>query len=704
MRLPLRHLLLLTIGSIGLLGVGDSSASGAVRTRTVAIPDVNRPVVEVQLRRQGHPPRKGSVGVLARNRLDEPRRFRIRYASGFARPHFNVRATGRTARRTVRGSLTRGAGLVVPVAAHDIVDFGIRFVARQEAPPEELRGHLLIASEPPGAPAPDARPLVLRVRGVRSEERLVTVFPKKVTLPVTVFKGRWTGLMPDVIRRDDGEAFVDLRGPGSTALAERGGDIDVVFRRDDGTSLVVPVRIEKGDEGVARLVIPGTDDPDAMFQHPGRYTAELPLGPGRSAPSVKLTTNVRVWLGWAIVAVLLGVVLGRMVPPLLRLERIRRRGRDAVKDSIRRFRTARVGRDQPASYDLDSLISPQRWARRGRYKPSYDEPARLLRALKDGRDEKPLNATVIQAEGLRGRVERWARLETSARALVDLLNDPPPPRKAGRFRETKAYLDGFDVLSDLQTEPAKKPRPQLVAMVGELTARASRECRVIKLSMEVWLLQKSLDETKDPVPPDEVRQLQATAELVAIWKDVGDPHTRQVLDFNRLTAKLEGAKSMLDQLAQEYVPSGDDTSSIVPDPVTRVGRAVGQSVAGGGLRIARAPLVFFRGLLYRLRTPLRGWLGLVEFVALLLSLAIPVLVYVVTLYNDTWGSWLDFISAFAVGFLGKVALDFGVGGITLGTRQVTEAGSSQPPAGGTTVSTTGSNGGTGTTGEAVRVN
>ena len=54
------------------------------------------------------------------------------------------------------------------------------------------------------------------------------------------------------------------------------------------------------------------------------------------------------------------------------------------------------------------------------------------------------------------------------------------------------------------------------------------------------------------------------------------------------------------------------------------------------------------------------------------------LVYVVTLYDDTWGSPLDFISAFAVGFAGKVALDFGTNGLILGTRQV--SGSTPSPA------------------------
>src|SRR5215213_3832165 len=101
MGLPRRHLLLLVIASsIGVGSAIETPASGAVHTRTLAVPDLNKPVVEVRLRRLGHPPRKGGVGLLIRNRTDGARRFRIRYASGLARPRFNVRATARTARRT----------------------------------------------------------------------------------------------------------------------------------------------------------------------------------------------------------------------------------------------------------------------------------------------------------------------------------------------------------------------------------------------------------------------------------------------------------------------------------------------------------------------------------------------------------------------------------------------------------------------------
>ncbi len=33
--------------------------------------------------------------------------------------------------------------------------------------------------------------------------------------------------------------------------------------------------------------------------------------------------------------------------------------------------------------------------------------------------------------------------------------------------------------------------------------------------------------------------------------------------------------------------------------------------------------------------------------------------YTLTVYDSTWGTWADYLSAFAAGFLGKVVVDWG---------------------------------------------
>jgi hypothetical protein len=683
MQLARRPLVLAAVAT-AIMGVPATHAAGAVRSRTLQVSDLQRRAVEVRLERVGeHGPRIGEVGLLVRSRVARRGRLQIRYTSAYATPRFVVTAVARSSRGRVQGSLSHGRGLVAPVRPHDVLDLGMTFTARGQATPEDARGRLVIAYER-GRRAVGA-PLVLSVRGARAEERFVTVSPKAVSLPVTFYRPRFSQ-DPGVQHQDHGEAFVDLRGPGAAALARRGGAIDAVLRRDDGLSVVVPVKLKtrRRADNVTQLVIPGGR---TRFDEPGRYSGRLPLGPGRSAPVVELVANVRIWWGWAVLAVLVGVLLGHMVPPLLRLERIRRRGRDTVADAIRRFALARRRHPEPASYDLDSLITPLRWQARGILATPHDEAARLLRELRDGQTPTELNRTVEAAAALRGRVERWAQIETCARELLDLLDPLPPPRGRGlHFTDTPPYADAYQVLTRLHTEPhvadVSTPTEDELRAVTGLCLLARREAKLIKLAREVWACHARLDgDERGPRLPEADEAERDDWELQPLWEGAGKPATRSAARFSTLAVNLRRAISHLAELERKYLVS------VVPPSTLRerIGAALTRARFGAWRAIAalaRGVIAAAEWLLRRaadlaraLGSWLRGWLAVAELLSGLLKLSVPVLVYVLTLYGDTWGSPLDFLSAFAVGFAGKVGLDLGAAGISLRT-----GGSPPPPA------------------------
>jgi hypothetical protein len=677
-----RRLVLAAVASMVVPGVGGAPAAGAIRTETLQVSDLTRRVLEVRLVRVGeHGPRRGEVGLLVTSRAKQSGQLRVRYTSAYSTLRFRVRGVARTAERRVSRGLNRGAGLVVPLRPHEVVDLGIVFLARAHATPEDLRGRLVMALERRGRPVAGA-PLVLPVRGVRAEERLVTVSPKRVSLPVTLYRPQITE-KPGIHRQDHGEAFVDLRGPGAAALAGRGGETDVVLRRDDGRSVVVPVQVKPGADNVARLVIPGAE---TSFEEPGEYKGVLPLGPGRSAPVMRLIVNVKIWFGWAVLAVLIGVLLGHMVPPLLKLERVRRRGRDAVTDALRRFGRARRGRAEPASYDLDSQITPLRWELRGIFSRPHDEPARLLREIKDGQTRAELEPTVAQAVALRERVDRWAQIETPARALRNLVEAPPPPRGRTRyFVETPVYEEAYAVLARLQMEPRladpANPTAAELRKVGALSVLAEREAAVVELALDIWARHSRLDgDENGPRLPEPDENERDRWELEALWNGQSDVLKRNAAGFNALTVDLRRAISHLAELERKYLVS------IVPPSnpwqwartrLTRVRlqvRRVAAAAGGAALGLLAWLLGRIVALWRAFGSWLRGWLAAAELLSGLLKLAVPVLVYVLTLYGDTWGSPLDFLSAFAVGFAGKVGLDLGATGIKLRT-----SGGEQPP-------------------------
>ena len=414
--------------------VAASPAPAAVRNATLQMVDARSATVDVPFRRNKST-RVANVSVLVRNRVSATRILRIRYVPANPTAGFDVKAVARTAGGKRDGPLTRREGLLIPIAANDLADLQITFTGRiTDATPERADGRLVLVSERRSGARVAGAPLVLRFRGVRSEERLVRSAPKVVKLPVklAVPELHWpiTGLdisnprlgdiawhSPIELRDPEhGRASAELRGPGAADLVNRTDT--AVLRQEDGTTIDVPVAIARRGDNLTTVRI---GQYPLEIDSPGRYNGTLPLGPGASAPTVGLRVAAKLWWGWAALAVVFGVLIGRLIPPLLR-ERLRRRGRRAIKDAIRQYARARRRRRDPAAYDLDHLIAPDRWRLSGVLRRPADEPARLFRALDEQDDETDLRATVQSGMTLLGRVELWTQAENSAQRLTEALD------------------------------------------------------------------------------------------------------------------------------------------------------------------------------------------------------------------------------------------------------------------------------------------
>jgi hypothetical protein len=716
---------------------GAATADAAVRNTALQILGLRSPDVEVRLVRDADDAnrRTGTVALLVRNRATGRRLVRIRYAGAGARAAFTVRGKPRSP--SLRGAaslepkgLARPKGLRVRLGGRELLDVAITLRAREAAAtPEEADGRLIVTAERPGGGGVVGRPLVLRLRGVRAEERLVTVSPKAVTLPLTLdrpasvrlpfqrpesittlltpWRLQWRSPL-EIDPRRHGVAYVDLRGPGAAALGNR--RLTMVLRRADGMSVKATVQAVTGSDNVAQLSIPPVRPRgEVEIDESGRYRGTLPLGSGAEAPTIALAVEAREWWGWAAVAVLLGVLLGRMMPPFLRRERIRRRGRTAIADAIRTYGAARRGRPDPASYDLDWLIAPARWQLRGVLSRPHDEPARLLREIGEERDEKKLEGYVSAARTLRARVDRWAPVEATARRLLDVLDsrrakkprnrqpaaaagaapEAPPPAAAALlsgdrprpraatgqwwFEDTKAADDARAVLATLKEPPLLKvearPSADEVRELGARCVRAHREEHIVALALRVWRRQERLD-GRTFAPPEngaewtDPHATRKQLELDAIWRKAGiepdDAKTRDAAQFSDLARRLTKAADELAGLERTVSTRGGgagvrQVAGAVAWGMRSTARSVVHTLERVLDRAARCVVVAWR----RITAAVGGWFAVAEGVSLLLTLSVPVLIYVLTLYGDTWGSALDVLTAFGVGFAGKVALDIG---------------------------------------------
>ncbi len=767
-----RSRLLLVATVMGMAGTAVPAGAG-VANRTLALPDLPTRQVEVPFGRNADKTvREGAVTLVVRNRTNARRAVRIRYAPK-ARQWFTVVADGHSRIDSVddRGIAGRW-GMAVTVPQRDIATLSVTFTGKDpNTTPEQAAGRFIVTAERPKSHRIVGGPLVIAVSGVRAEERSVTIAPESVTLPLTLNQpqARWPELREPlkIDQRSHGEAFVDLRGPGAAALSGNGStEIQTVLRREDGESVQVTLGITSLPDNVAQLVLPRGD---LEISEPGKYIGTLPLGSGESAPSVELVVEAKEWWGWAVLAVVIGVVLGRMVPPFLRRERVRRRGRDAIADAIRLYGTARRGRAEAASYDLDWLIAPGRWQLGGVFSRPQDAPALLLRDLTEQPSGELLDSAVNNARGLRTRVERWAQVERAARDLLGELEGRAARR--GRRLPTDSYVGADDayeyvpedyvgtwsvvgaavaafaatvaifdfgsltwivvtailalviaVAVDTLATRRRERRPrQFSTMVktdayrvldalgeevevvdeahpsddekqelkkgAERCLRADRERRLVRLATELWRRHDRLDGRRLPT---EATQARAELEIENLWPvkapaspdaplDELDPELRDVSTFRTLSRKLQRANDDLKTLQRRYPPFGNPSAALLRTALDRVVayglwvvEALWRSVTRLVVALIRAVLSVPVWIARRILGLGRGWFAVAQTFSLLLTLSVPVIVYILTLYSDTWGSPLDVLTAFAAGFAGKIALDFGT------TVRLPQFGSRQP--------------------------
>jgi hypothetical protein len=237
-------------------------------------------------------------------------------------------------------------------------------------------------------------------------------------------------------------------------------------------------------------------------------------------------------------------------------------------------------------------------------------------------------------------------------------------RGTWRFADTNAAKDADKVLAILRDEPTVNdpPSKEDVRKLSARWVRAGREREVVRLSLELWRRHDRLDGRDLNT---EAQQRRDDQEMSAFWPP-DDPRRRTAAGFWSLTQRLRAANDELKTLQRGHWPRDPQSESRFQAAVDRVGafglwfaedawRFVSRRVIG----LVHAILRFLASLSYRIVGFARGWFAVAEAVSLLLTLSVPVLVYVLTLYTDTWGSPLDVLTAFAAGFAGKIALDFG---------------------------------------------
>ena len=620
----------LTTLVIASLGPSDEAASQS-RVTLVA----PREGVKVRLVPEGNE-RVGHAEVVFASRARRDQRVRIRYV--LDEPGYRVTVTlrARSGKRTVEDPATRLRGVMVPVQARDVIsatlDFALPITSAGAA-----TGRLVVVPERRSRPRRVSGPaLVIPVAVRRAEDVDVRPDPSRVELGVE--RTPWL-LSPIEGPHTSGDSTaVILRGRGADALAdsvEKGAQIDAVLR-GNGRQVIAKATLERETHGQVRVDV-DVDEAD----EPGRYEGKLVFGDSPEAVGVSVTAVVRTTIWMAILVIFLGVLAGQLVPRLLERYRLRAQLKRDLKQTVERYADARGISTRTDSSGMDRLIGRWAWDPTNRV-DTDDRASRIARTLAVTGSPDELRDLDQDVRSLEEQTRRWLEVEQAASRVREVSALHLPEREGAEqvFSNTPPGLATRAVLTHAYTEV--RTDEEVDARVSELDAL--RE--VLPDAQAIWRYQYQLDQLNVS------RQSRSRWELKSLW-----PATYPGGDtaFEDLAARLTAARDRLERAvkrAKEQKP--DAPGQAVPgddgEPVDGQMNPPSAPPRGRPSRWARA-----RGFA---RAPTR-WarLWLPELIISLTAMAVASAAYALTLYGETWGSEEDYITAFAAGFFGRVAVD-----------------------------------------------
>lgn len=575
--------------------------------------------------------RTGKLTVVVRNLSPADGRLRVRFFPAAGRPTVLVGPRRRDGGR-VRAQRPRGAR--VPLPAGELRGVELRFAIPANARVSSVSGllvaDLLLAEK--AASRPD--PAKMRIRGASPPLRF---FPEDISMKVTW--GCW--LVADVVGAECGRsADVLIRGDYALALLKGEGALgQAVLANGDGggATLRLDDPRREGNAVRATVSVVGVSGVD-------RYEGRLPLAPGgRDVAALPIRVTVGHSLALAVLAVFLGALIGGW---LARRSGIRRRRTllgIQVESVLERY-DEQLGASggKAAGYDIEHFLQP-RHQRRSAIRPFPGDhgASALLWRIDTAQDDEDFAEATDKTEKFVARIERWIRMEPVARQTRDLVEDVPPKRAQLDFTECLAFRDLETMLEELRTtEPISDEAAE------EIRHRLALQGAVLGRWKILWGLHRTLAAKRDWSSEDSERI--AGADFPKL-DEVTPPLPRSSEQYARLNTRLRNAERRLRGLV--------DREGLARPPQEAAVRQLLEQLREEAAKPAPLPT----GPDSRPSSRHR-WGGVVwrDNLWTLVRAFAAVIAYTLTFYDDTWGSNIDYATAFTVGFLTETVVNWAV--------------------------------------------
>ncbi|MDQ4049682.1 MAG: hypothetical protein M3131_09955, partial [Actinomycetota bacterium] len=471
----------------------------------------------------------------------------------------------------------------------------------------------------------------LAIKGAPQVPRDVSFEPSSVTLNLSRDPWPLNGLRGE-------RAEITLRGDGAGAVADslKGSTAALtILRNEEGGSVTVSLHSLRKADGTVRGTVEAAD-----VSQVGRYEGALALsGSTDEGPFLVTVVESHAAFGWAVLAVMVGALMGGVIPLQRSIGLRRKQMRAELAEALRVYEQERLeSGDAPAGYDIETVeaVGPKPWDSG----PSRSEGIRgTLTGIERARTEADLDQAADRVHEVREEVDLWLSLERPLRQARKVLDRLPPDRGDRAFVDTQIYRHAYE-LASLGSERPAKPEDAW-SLLRELRAQM-----VVLLMFErAWEMDRKLREGK--LSAEEERELREI-DLDAIDAAAPAPWARSPQELQKLRYELHRATLKLEQVS--------DTAAHVPS-VAAV-EDVGSRVSASEEQVDR--LIEFVSERPVALTPgrrVKAYINRYDLVWTMVAVAGASAGYALTVYDTGWGTVIDFATAFSAGFGAKVATD-----------------------------------------------